>query len=69
MCFDFGTAMSKVTLIRDETEERDYEDIEVLHLGKPGDQEEISETMLVSSVFISGDGLLWFDKWQSNMRI
>jgi tetrahydromethanopterin S-methyltransferase subunit G len=60
LCFDFGTAMSKVTLIRDETEERDYEDIEVLHLGKPGDQEEISETMLVSSVFISGDGLLWF---------
>lgn len=60
LCMDFGTAMSKVTLVRDQTAERGYEDIEVLRLGVPGDQEEISETMLVSSVFIDGDGLLWF---------
>jgi len=60
LCLDFGTAMSKVTLVRDATDERGYEDIEVLQLGVPGDQEEVSFTMLVSSVFIDGDGLLWF---------
>ncbi|RLQ21561.1 hypothetical protein DWB85_12460 [Seongchinamella sediminis] len=60
LCLDFGTAMSKVALVRDATSERDYEDIEVLKLGVPGDQEEVSFTMLVSSVFIDGDGLLWF---------
>lgn len=60
LCLDFGTAMSKVALVRDATPERDYEDIDVLRLGVPGDQEEVSFTMLVSSVFIDGDGLLWF---------
>ena len=60
LCLDFGTAMSKVTLVRDATPERDYEDIEVLTLGVPGDQEEVSETMLVSSVFIDAEGVLWF---------
>lgn len=60
LCLDFGTAMSKVTLVRDQTVERGYEDIEVLRLGVPGDQEEISETMLISSVFIDGEGFLWF---------
>ena len=60
LCLDFGTAMSKVTLVKDETAERGYEDIEVLGLGVPGDQEEISENMLVSSVFIDGNGVLWF---------
>lgn len=60
LCVDFGTAMSKVTFVRDATIERDYEEIEVLNLGISGDQEEVSETMLVSSVFIDGDGLLWF---------
>lgn len=60
LCFDFGTAMSKVTFVRDENEDRDYEDIEVLKLGVPGDQEEVSFTMLVSSVFIDSEGLLWF---------
>lgn len=60
LCLDFGTAMSKVTLVRDQTTERGYEDIEVLRLGIPGDQEEVSETMLVSSVFIDGEGVLWF---------
>ncbi|MDB4806908.1 hypothetical protein OAG89_02880 [Pseudomonadales bacterium] len=60
LCFDFGTAMSKVALVKDATAERNYEDIKVLHLGTPGDQEEVSQTMLVSSVFIDGEGLLWF---------
>lgn len=60
LCFDFGTAMSKVTLVLDETQHRDYEDIQVLKLGIPGDQEDVSETMLISSVFIDGDGSIWF---------
>ncbi|WLQ16513.1 hypothetical protein O5O45_11340 [Hahella aquimaris] len=60
LCLDFGTAMSKVTLVRDNTKERNYEDIEVLKLGIPGDQEEVSQTMLVSSVFIDSDGILRF---------
>lgn len=60
LCLDFGTAMSKVILVKDATAERSYEEIEVLHLGGPGNQEQVSETMLVSSVFIDGDGLLWF---------
>ncbi|MEQ8407022.1 MAG: hypothetical protein RKH07_01960 [Gammaproteobacteria bacterium] len=59
LCLDFGTAMSKVTRVKDSSKTRD-ETIEVLKLGIPGDQEELSETMLVSSVFIDNDGLLWF---------
>lgn len=60
LCLDFGTAMSKVTLIHDATSDRGYEDIDVLKLGVPGDQEEVSDTMLVSSVFIDNAGVLWF---------
>ncbi|MGK5024680.1 hypothetical protein [Janthinobacterium sp. RB2R34] len=60
LCFDFGTAMSKVTLVHDESSEREFEEIDVLKLGVPGDQEEIDEFMLVSSVYIDNAGLLWF---------
>lgn len=60
LCIDFGTAMSKVSLVHDETDERIYEHIHVLELGIPGDQEEVSETMLVSSVYIDNDGRVWF---------
>lgn len=59
LCLDFGTAMSKATLVED-SEDDDFEYIEVLKLGIPGDQENISEVMLVSSVFIDDNGLLWF---------
>lgn len=59
ICLDFGTAMSKATLVKDEMD-GEFEDIHVLKLGIPGDQEEISETMLVSSVYIDNAGLLWF---------
>lgn len=58
LCLDFGTAMSKAALVEDDDDE--FEEIMVLELGIPGDQEEISEVMLVSSVFIDDDGLLWF---------
>lgn len=49
LCIDFGTAMSKVALI---TDDGDFEEIDILELGVPGDQEQISSTMLVSSVYI-----------------
>ena len=49
---DFGTAMSKATLI----DADDYEEIHVLNLGIPGDQPEVSETMLISSVYIDNGG-------------
>lgn len=61
LCLDFGTAMSKATLVQD-NEDIDSEEIHVLKLGVPGDQEEISEHMLVSSVYVDNDGLLWFGK-------
>jgi len=57
ICLDFGTAMSKATFVHDDDE---MEDIQVLKLGVPGDQEQIDENMLVSSVFIDTEGLLWF---------
>ncbi|WP_413975618.1 hypothetical protein [Stenotrophomonas acidaminiphila] len=57
VCLDFGTAMSKATFVHDDDE---LEDIQVLQLGVPGDQENIDMHMLVSSVFIDTDGLLWF---------
>ena len=59
LCLDFGTAMSKATLIQD-NDDNESEEIRVLPLGVPGDQEEISEVMLISSVFIDNEGNLWF---------
>ncbi len=61
LCLDFGTAMSKATLVRDE-DESETEEIHVLKLGIPADQEEISEVMLISSVYIDNEGTLWFGK-------
>lgn len=58
ICLDFGTAMSKATLVLDGNDE----EIVVLELGKPGDQEEISNVMLISSVYIDNAGLIWFGK-------
>ncbi len=66
ICIDFGTAMSKVSLIVDESDNQTYEHIEVLKLGQPGDQEEVSESMLISSVFIDEAGLLWFGQQAVN---
>jgi len=57
VCLDFGTATSKATFVHDNDE---LEGIQVLQLGVPGDQEQVDMNMLVSSVFIDVDGLLWF---------
>lgn len=59
VCLDFGTAMSKATFVHD-NERDDMEEIQVLMLGVPGDQEQVDEVMLVSSVYIDAKGLLWF---------
>ena len=61
LCLDFGTAMSKATLVED-NDDADSEEIHVLRLGVPGEQEEISEVMLISSVYIDTEGRLWFGK-------
>lgn len=64
LCLDFGTAMSKATVVRlvdSAPEEGDTgETIHVLRLGEPGDQLRVHESMLVSSVFIDDEGLVWF---------
>ena len=66
LCIDFGTAMSKATLVEDnvvgEHEDDAVENISVLKLGIAGEQEEVSETMLISSVYVDNEGLLWFGK-------
>lgn len=59
LCMDFGTAMSKATLV-EEDEEYDTEKIVVLELGRYGDLED--DYMLISSVYIDNDGRLWFGK-------
>jgi molecular chaperone HscA len=62
LCLDFGTAMSKATLVINDEEDEEYEEVHVLELGIPGDQQDVSNTMLISSVYIDNDGLLWFGK-------
>ena len=59
-CLDFGTAMSKATLVRENDD--GMEDVEVLALGVPGEQELVSEHMLISSIFIDHSGLVWFGR-------
>ena len=59
VCMDFGTAMSKATFV-DDGEDDSYEDIRVLNLGIPGDQEQVDPIMLVSSVYIDQDAKIWF---------
>ncbi|MGS1056224.1 hypothetical protein [Burkholderia glumae] len=61
VCLDFGTAMSKASLVEDDAGSG-FEDVSVLDLGVPGDQEEISQSMLISSVYIDNGGFVWFGK-------
>ncbi|MBH1967865.1 MAG: rod shape-determining protein [Pseudomonadales bacterium] len=62
LCLDFGTAMSKASLVINDPEDDEFEEIHVLELGIPGDQQEVSDTMLISSLYIDNHGLLWFGK-------
>lgn len=59
LCMDFGTAMSKAALVRD-LDDAASEEIEILNLGIPGNQEHVSDSMLISTVYVDNDGLLWF---------
>ena len=59
LCLDFGTAMSKATLVSN-GEAEDDEEITVLRLGEYGD--DIEDFKLVSAVYIDDDGKLWFGK-------
>ncbi len=56
ICLDFGTAMSKATLVEDSGDE---ERVEVLQLGEIAGQQS-SDYLLLSSVYISDDGVLMF---------
>jgi molecular chaperone HscA len=60
MCVDFGTAMSKAALIIDGIGGTANATIEILQLGVAGQQQEVSETMLISSVYITNEGRLLF---------
>ena len=51
--------MSKATYVVD-SEYGDEDEISVLRLGVPGDQQQIDEYMLVSSIFIDLDGRFYF---------
>ncbi len=62
LCLDFGTAMSKATLVMNDLDDDELEDIHVLELGIPGDQREVSDTMLISALYIDNKGLFWFGK-------
>ena len=59
-CLDFGTAMSKATLVRES--EDGSEEVDVLALGVPGEQELVDEQMLISSIFIDQFGSIWFGR-------
>ena len=59
-CLDFGTAMSKATLVREMDD--GSEEVDVLNLGVPGEQELIDEQMLISSIFIDQSGSIWFGR-------
>jgi hypothetical protein len=62
ICVDFGTAMSKAALIIDGDDPSEPAAVEVLSLGVAGEQQEFSETMLISSVYIANDGRIVFGK-------
>ena len=66
VCIDFGTAMSKATVVQD-----GYggipEQFEVLNLGIPGHQEEVHSKMLVSSILLDREGKLRFGQEAVNI--
>ncbi|MCY3540827.1 MAG: hypothetical protein OXH31_02825 [Gammaproteobacteria bacterium] len=58
ICLDFGTALSKATLVLDGESDFDDESITVLYLGEYGDYKE--DYKLISAVYIDDEGKLWF---------
>jgi hypothetical protein len=64
LCIDFGTAMSKVTLVHDGAGKDGGDEIQVLELGDVAGQDPADGPfeLLISSVYISNDGLVYFGK-------
>lgn len=64
LCIDFGTAMSKVTLVHDGAGKDGGDEIQVLELGDVAGQDPSDGPLelLISSVYISNDGLVYFGK-------
>ncbi|MGM0855876.1 MAG: hypothetical protein ACQEW0_02205 [Pseudomonadota bacterium] len=64
ICIDFGTAMSKVTLVHDGKRDDGGDMIEVLPLGEIAEQDPTigGPELLISSVYISNDGHVYFGK-------
>ena len=57
LCLDFGTALSKAAIGHTSD---GMEDIQILEIGIPGDQEQISSTKLESAIYIDNAGVIWF---------
>ncbi|MCO7216601.1 hypothetical protein [Halomonas sp. OfavH-34-E] len=64
LCIDFGTAMSKVTLVHDGAGKDGGDEIQVLELGDVAGQDPSDGPLelLISSVYISNDGSVYFGK-------
>lgn len=64
LCIDFGTAMSKVTLVHDGAGKDGGDEIQVLELGEIAGQDPSDGPfeLLISSVYISNDGMVYFGK-------
>lgn len=64
LCIDFGTAMSKVALVHDGAGKDGGDEIQVLELGDIAGQDPSDGPfeLLISSVYISNDGLVYFGK-------
>ncbi|NIC39083.1 hypothetical protein HBJ58_20740 [Halomonas desiderata] len=64
LCIDFGTAMSKVTLVHDAVGHDGGDEIRVLPLGDIVGQDPADGPLelLISSVYISNDGSVYFGK-------
>ncbi|KAE8440088.1 Hsp70 family protein [Vreelandella piezotolerans] len=64
LCIDFGTAMSKVTLVHDGAGKDGGDEIRVLELGEVAGQDPSDGPLelLISSVYISNDGYVYFGK-------
>lgn len=69
LCLDFGTATSKAALIAERDGAGAKTIIEVLPLGAAGEQQEVSESLLISSVYIADNGNLLFGLSAQNAAV
>ncbi|MDI4662612.1 MULTISPECIES: hypothetical protein [Cobetia] len=64
LCIDFGTAMSKVTLVHDGAGKNGGDELQILELGDVAGQDPSDGPLelLISSVYISNEGVVYFGK-------